>query len=265
MICRNCKFSLIGSEKFCPNCGAPLSEISEEKSETEVLTPPEAPKIFFTPVKQEGESYERSEIFRTQDTTAEKEPPKKKSSSQKSSSKAPVMLMLVLILAVLVMGLFIAAEHFDVAPAILQYLEKEPEETTASAPLTTADDTAPSDFVKDSGVLEPDLSYAPTQAYVANSKTLSLRKGPADSYGLIKNLESGCQLQILGGTDLDDRWIYVYVPFYDCYGWLNAAFITLYSNIETTADTTDSTERDVTEFQEQTTLAEDAETTLVSH
>ena len=70
---------------------------------------------------------------------------------------------------------------------------------------------------------------------MARINLLSLRKGPSDAYGLIRSLEAGTQLQITGGTAVTDSWIYVYVPSEDCYGWVNAAFVSLYTYTEVTA------------------------------
>lgn len=223
MICRSCKFSLQGNEKFCPNCGAPLCEDYPDKTNRQ-FSPPPPPDIFFTPVKQEPTR--ESSIFREAIPAACTEAvlPQKK---QRRYPKAPIILALVILLAVLITGIFAAAEHFNVAPVIMQYLNgtagEADEKKNSSAEETTLTDT---------GTVMPEISYTPTQAFVANRPSLSLRKGPSDSYGLIKNLTSGCQLQILGGTVNDEIWVYVYIPYYDCYGWLNSSFITLYNSLE---------------------------------
>ena len=224
MICRNCKFSLHGSEKFCPNCGAPLSEDSDEKSIRQ-LQPPPPPDIFFTPVKQE--TVQEVSSHREAMPSNHREAPLQERKT-KQRSRAPLVLSLVILLAILITGIFAAAEHFNVAPVIMQYLsgstvQKSPEQKDFSSENTSLTDT---------GIIMPEISYAPTQAFVANKPSLSLRKGPSDSYGLIRNLTSGCQLQILGGTVNDEIWVYAYIPYYDCYGWLNSSFITLYNNLE---------------------------------
>lgn len=213
MICRNCKFSLQGSEKFCPNCGAPLSEMTNEVTNTSD-TLPEPPRIFFSPVKNGEIKDTCSEENIYSSDKAEKKKPK-----NKSSSKAPVVLMLLLLFVILSAALVVAAEHFDVAPAIMQFLKTEAT-TTYPEPLHT-------DYQESNGTIAPDINYSPTVAYVSKNNSLPLRHGPDSSYGLIMTLHSGCNLQILGGTSLNQRWIYVYVPYYDCYGWLNASFITL--------------------------------------
>ena len=247
MICRSCKFSLQGSEKFCPNCGAPLSETANDASNTSD-TLPEPPGIFFTPVK--------SEEIRGSYTDAEKDISSsdkhgRRKQRQKSVSKAPVALMLLLLLVILTTALVVAAEHFDVAPAIMQYLKSDTT-TTYPEPIHT-------DYKESNGTVSPDVSYSPTVAYVSQNNSLSLRHGPDNSYGLIMTLRSGCNLQILGGTSLNQRWIYVYVPYYDCYGWLNASFITLGEALEevtedTTQDTTSEEATDTTAAApEQTT------------
>ncbi len=263
MICRNCKFSLQGSEKFCPNCGAPLSENPDE-IKNEEITLPEAPKIFFTPVRQQEENQEKPKIFQSED--APSDAPREASEekiSRKSSSKAPVVLMLVLILVVLTLGLFVAVEHFDIAPAIMQYLDGAAADNDKTESTLPSDEVPAVDFQNHYGIVDPNINYAPTSAYVTNNNSLPLRKGPDNSYGLIMSLESGCQLQILGGTSLNDLWVYVYVPFYDCYGWLSASFITLYSNLETTSPS-ESEASDTTEAMQEnkeTTLSSEEETT----
>lgn len=233
MICRNCKFSLQGNEKYCPNCGSPLHDEKEEI--TSQAQPPKAPEIFFTPVKEEEK--DSPEIFRTQSSTEEQpsQPTEAKKARPKSSSKAPVVLMLILVTAVLTVALFVAAEKFNIAPVLLNYLnngtEAETETDATELVYSPEESLIPS---PESGTVAPDISYTSTEAYVARINVLSLRKGPSDAYGLIRSLEAGTQLQITGGTAITDSWIYVFVPSEDCYGWVNAAFISLYSYDETT-------------------------------
>lgn len=226
MICRNCKFNLQGSEKYCPNCGAPL--LAEKKEITSQAEPPKAPEIFFTPVKEEEK--DTPEIFRTHRENSEEQTQtgtEKKQRGSKSSSKAPVMLMLLLITAVLTVGLFVAAEKFNITPVILDYLGGAKTETDATELVySPAEILTPS---PEDGTVKPDINYTSTEARVARINLLALRKGPSDAYGLIRSLESDTQLQIMGGTAVTDSWIYVYVPSEDCYGWVNAAFVTLYS------------------------------------
>lgn len=222
MICRNCKFSLQGSERFCPNCGAPLSEDNDEKLSRQIAPPP-APEIFFTPVRQNAAE---SGIFREMPAANCPAPQK---AEKKRRAKAPIVLALVILLAVLITGAFAAAEHFNVAPVIMQYLNGTPANNNPGASEVPEEKTT----LTDTGIIMPEISYTPTQAFVANRPSLSLRKGPSDSYGLIRGLNSGCQVQILGGSVIDEIWVYVYVPFYDCYGWLNSSFVTLYNSLET--------------------------------
>lgn len=240
MICRNCKFSLQGNEKFCPNCGSPLSVDSAEKTDRQ-LSPPPPPDIFFTPVKQEY--MQENSIFREASPANHPDPPITDKKS-KRSSKAPLVLALVMLLAVLVMGIFAAAEHFNVAPVIMQYLSGTPSKESPDLKESPVEKTT----LTDTGIIKPEISYAPTQAFVANKPSLSLRKGPSDSYGLIRTLASGCQLQILGGTVNDDIWVYVYIPYYDSYGWLNSSFVTLYNNLEG-PDVTEQTKTESTDLQ----------------
>lgn len=234
MICRNCKFNLQGSEKYCPNCGAPLCE--EKDTPEAPSAAPRTPEIFFTPVKQEETG---PEIFRSESAAEKKEsdaPPPKKSCS-KSSSKAPVMLMLVLIIAVLTIGVFVAAEKFNIAPTLLSYLNGgvRSETDAQEDELVYFPEKKPQPS-PGSGTVAPDISYAPTEAFVAKINILSLRKGPSDAYGLIRSLDAGTPLQIMGGTAVTDSWIYIYVPGEECYGWVNAAFVSLYTYTEPTSE-----------------------------
>lgn len=229
MICRNCKFSLQGNENFCPNCGAPLSEEESEKS-AQQITPPPAPEIFFTPVRQNIR--QENPVFRNDAHTGYADPPLSEK-KRRRSPRAPFILLLVMLIAVLVMGIFAAAEHFDVAPVIMQYLSGTPSHNSTQA---TEPDTEKAQLT-DTGIIVPEISYTPTQAFVSNKASLSLRKGPSDSYGLVRSLTSGCQLQILGGTVNDEIWVYVYIPYHDCYGWLNSSFITLYNTLEDSSPT----------------------------
>ncbi len=206
MICRNCKFILQGSEKFCPDCGQACNENpTTEKDEKST-----APSILYS----SDEADIDSPIFRDAPQQDEK-PPRKKTS-------APAFLIVLLIICVLTVGGFTAIEYYDLAPVIKDYISPgTTDESTAEEESTTHESAYSDSF----GIVSPDISFSPTICYVASDKALALRKGPDNSYAMLSLVDSGTQLHIIGGSHTHEEWVYVHIPSEEAYGWLSSSFL----------------------------------------
>lgn len=244
MICRKCSFILQGSEKFCPNCGADCSQKPQTEKEEDILTPP--PSVLFSAPKEQREAPPeiQQRIFREEPTEDEEEKTKPK------KSKAPAILVSVLVIVILLVGGFTAMEYLGLAPVIMQYLETGNtvgDSTEGSNESTSEHDTTEAIFSSSYGIVSPDINFKPTICYVATDKSLTLRKGPDDSYAPVETLETGCQLQVIGASNLNDTWVYAFVPTADSYGWLSSSFLSEASSLneneeETTVQSEESTE-----------------------
>ncbi len=221
MICRKCSFILQGSEKFCPNCGTPCNEKPQTEKEETVETPT-PPSILFSAPKQDVDvPQEFKPRFFNEETMQEELKPERK------KNKAPAVLIALLVLLVVALGGFTAMEYFDLAPAIMQYLETgmvtSEEESTQEAyeNIEAAQAELPAGY----GTVTPDINFKSTICYVASGKSVALRKGPDNSYALLQYLPSETKLQVLGASSTNDTWVYAYVPSTDTYGWVSASYL----------------------------------------
>lgn len=232
MICRNCSFILQGSEKFCPNCGFDCAQKPQTEKSEEIL-PPEPPSILFSANKEQpAPQAEDHRIFREapEETIEEKVTPKK--------SRAPAVLVFLLIAVILSVGGITVIEYFELGPIIANYLQTGGTAKDTQVTTETAEKTTEGEYSQNYGVVSPDINFRPTICYVASDKSVCIRKGPDDSYAPIDLLESGIQLQVIGASNINDTWVYVYVPFVDCYGWLSASFLSD-ASVLTEEETTD--------------------------
>lgn len=245
MICRNCKFILQGSEKFCPDCGQECKEnITVEKEEK--ISPP---TILYT---SEEESTENP-IFRDAED-------KQNSKPKKSKTSAPAFLIFLLIVCVLTVGGFTAIEYFDLAPVIKDYIlpdETAEYENSTEAPSVTKE----GEYSDSHGIISPDISFSPTICYVSSDKALALRKGPDNSYAMLMLVDSGTQLQIIGTSHTADEWVYVHIPAEECYGWLSSSYLTEAAPIQNNGQLHDETTSEAETTAENTQPTSQIQTT----
>ena len=219
MICQKCNHILSGSESYCPDCGSPCSK------EKDVYKEAEAPSVIFS-----SERDVSSPIFVD-------EPPKKYRHEQPKEKKSKAGLYLVIVLCAVLVGVFAVAgtELPVISTAIASiFSSATPEETTS--PTTTATDYKP-----DSGIVAPQVNYRTTVAYITGDKGQALRKGPDSSYGQIDVLPVGTDVHIVGGASVDGKWVYVYVPDKDAYGWTDDSFLSSVINDVSVQDEEEST------------------------
>ncbi len=203
MICQKCNHILKGSESYCPDCGSPCIK------EKEVYKEAQTPSVIFSSDREVS-----SNIF------TDEMPPKHRR-EQPQEKKSRTGLYLVIVLCAVLVGVFAVAgtELPVISTAIASiFSSATPEETTS--PTTTATDYKP-----DAGIVAPQVNYRTTVAYITGDKGQALRKGPDSSYGQIDVLPVGTDVHIVGGASVDGKWVYVYVPDKDAYGWTDDSFL----------------------------------------
>lgn len=218
MTCKKCSYILYGSENYCPHCGEKRQTEEEQQIKKEEADPK---PIFISRETFSDDSNLRGRIFQPEPPLEDvsdfpKEKPQRK---EKSSSRGVIAFLSVLCLLLLGTAIFTAMDYFDIAPAVADFLSQR--ETTAES------STEPSngEFASSFGTISPQINYAPVNCVVSSANSISLRKGPSDSYGQISSLQSGSEVQVIGGSADSKNWVYVYVTAEDLYGWVSASFI----------------------------------------
>lgn len=221
MLCRNCNHPLEGSEDFCPHCGVPCKF---QEVQTKDAKEKDKPAKNDLPKSRENE---KPEIFRSEPVYVYADdicPPSGK--KQRKNGAAVIVLSVLLIL---VIALFAAAQYFNLTPVLSGRIANREETTTESVSTTRQ-----GEFSENTGTVAPDISYKPTVCYLSATRGLTLRKGPDEDYAQVRLLPYACRLQLIGGCCAEEDWVYVYVPEYDVYGWLEAGFIMPEQEVETT-------------------------------
>lgn len=218
MTCKKCSYILYGSENYCPHCGEKCKEddsVQNQKTETE-------PKpIFISRDPSFEDTASKNRIF--QPETAYEEvldsPELRARKKQKGVSRGLTALLSVFCVLLFCTAIFMAADYFGIVPAVADLFS-----ANTTAPENTTD-TPEGEFASSFGTVFPQINYAPVNCVVSSANSISLRKGPSDSYGQITFLKSGSEVQVIGGSSTEENWVYVYVSEEDLYGWLSASFI----------------------------------------
>lgn len=218
MTCKKCSYILYGSENFCPHCG---EKCQSEEIRSQQTAEDEPKPIFISRDTSTEEVISKNRIFETEMPSERFSdiPDTTKHSKKQGSSRALVAFLSVLCVLLSVVALISAADYFDFVPAVSDFLNMT-EETTESTTLSKE-----SEFAHSFGTVFPQINYAPVNCVVSSSNSISLRKGPSESYGQIALLPSGTEVQVIGGSAESETWVYVYVHSEDFYGWLNASYI----------------------------------------
>jgi len=218
MTCKRCSYILYGSENYCPHCG----EKCKEEEVPQNPTPEAEPKPIFISRETAFEDVaSKNRIFQPETAFEEVSAPseEKTRKKEKGAGKAVTAMLSVFCVLLFCTALFMAADYFGIVPAVAELIL--PEETTAES--TT--DNLQGEFASSFGTVSPQINYAPVNCVVSSANSISLRKGPSDSYGQISSLVSGSEVQVIGGSAESKNWVYVYVVKEDLYGWLSASFI----------------------------------------
>ena len=216
MTCKRCSYILYGSENYCPHCG----EVCRPDEKPQPIQDSEPKPIFISRESAYEDIASRNRIFDPEPPSEELsgENRKKVKSKEKSSSRGIIAFLSVLCVLLSVGAVYTAMNYFDFVPAVADFLSQR--EITTEITQTTE-----SEFASSLGVILPQINYAPVNCIVSSSKSISLRKGPSESYGQISLIPSGKEVQVIGGSAENESWVYVYVHSEDSYGWVSASFI----------------------------------------
>ncbi len=225
MLCQNCSYILSGKENFCPNCGTmPYGQIKKtEKKDTEVkkespratveITPESYPP--YKPLTTVTQHAKSTDIFgeREEKHSAEEKAPEVKN----PVGKIFILLFITCTLAVTAFGL---ADYFGVTQTISGFVQ------TLSQKEVVKEEAVTESFSHEMSIVEPEINYSMTTAYILSGYGLTLRKGPSNSYAPLHSLTDLTKVQIFGGSIANRSWVYVYCPEKECYGWLDGSFLT---------------------------------------
>lgn len=219
MLCHNCSYILSGKENFCPNCGSmPYGQIKETekkatdaKKEQPVITPESYPP--YTPAKPYVPPAKASDIFAD---TLESVNDEKSDMPKNPVGKIFVLLFLTCTLAVTAFGL---ADYFGITKTVSGFVQ------TLSQKESGKTEDSPSAFDHKNSIEEPEINYSMSTAYILSGSTLTLRKGPSNSYAPLHLLQNLTRVQIFGGSLASPDWVYVYCPEKECYGWLDGSYL----------------------------------------
>ena len=224
MLCHNCSYILSGKENFCPNCGTmPYGQLKEtENKKAEVkkeeihITPDSYPP--YTPAKPvtaAAQKVSAVDIFDEPVQMQEREE-REERGVKNPAGKIFILLFLTCTLAVTAFGL---ADYFGITKTVSAFVHSLSQKEEA---VTQVQAEA---YRNETSIVEPDISYSETTAYILTGNGLTLRKGPSHSYAPLYNLTDLTMVQIYGGSMINRSWVYVYCPERDCYGWLDGSFL----------------------------------------
>ena len=229
MLCQNCSYILSGKENFCPNCGTmPYGQIKETekksaevKKDIDIITPESYPP--YKPLTAVQPPAKSTDIFGEGE---EKYSPEEKVSEVKNPvGKIFILLFITCTLAVTAFGL---ADYFGITQTVSGFVQN------LSQKNGTEEEAVSEVFNHGVSVVEPEINYSMTTAYILSGYGLTLRKGPSNSYAPLHSLTDLTKVQIFGGSIANRSWVYVYCPEKECYGWLDGSFLTSEAMGETT-------------------------------
>lgn len=201
MNCPNCQTPLPPDVAFCPECGYQLVQEQPEPTESEPTYVPEQP------------------------TTPPQPTP---AAPKKDSSKVLIAIIAVLVVVIIVGAamLFMNKDKGgDTQPAT------EPTTTlssfgdntaAANADVTPSDNNTASADNGPTNVTMPDKLYTTEIYYVIEPTGVLLKSGPDDSTNTLLKINYDSTIEIRGGKDSDDSWVYIYYREADAYGWVTA-------------------------------------------
>lgn len=226
MLCRNCNYILSGKENFCPNCGTmPHGQPTETTEIKEEIFPPqvtslnrEEPVVIYP--KHEPEKEENIQDVKIFYESVEEDEIKEEK-NKSAAGKIFLLLFLTCTLAVTAFGL---ADYFGITPSVKSFVQ------TLSQKKTEDDTSSAVPYSHEDSIVEPDINYSVSDAYVMSGNGLTLRKGPDNSYAPVYSLTDLAKVHIFGGSVVSKNWVYVYCPEAESYGWLDGRFLATEEN-----------------------------------
>ena len=192
MNCPYCQNPLPPDVVFCPACGSPIVRDQPKYPENEPVYPDNQP------------------IYSPQQPNYM--PP---AAPKKDLSKILIVIIAVLLVVIIAGGasmLFLSKGNDDTQP-----VEKDATVSVDSDNTTGAQsDNGPTN------VTMPDKLYTTEIYYVIEPTGILLKSGPSDSTNTLFKIHYDSAIEIRGGKDSDDSWVYIYYREADAYGWVNA-------------------------------------------
>lgn len=220
MICHNCNYILSGKENFCPNCGVMPMSPSNEKDrikeskikEDEEKTAEAEPAIIYPSYEMNRAEEESIHIFHD---TKEAEEADTKAKDKKTAGKIFLLLFLTCAFSAAAFGL---ADYFGITPSVISFVQTISNKNTE---ITATDES----YSHNDSIVEPEVNYTMSDAYIMSGNGLTLRKGPGNGYAPIDSLTDLTKVHIFGGSIANKNWVYVYCPESKSYGWLDGSFL----------------------------------------
>lgn len=219
MLCKNCNYILSGKENFCPNCASPVK--SEKTAEAEDLKVEKVPvheeniiskEYIFPKVRdEENKNQPKMNIF-SDDSEKDED-----TEVRNSKSYGGKILLLLFLTCAFTAASFAVADYFDLTSSVFSFI--------GSGAESKEKETSESLFNHKSSVVKPDISYAPSVAFVMSGKGLTLRKGPGKSFAPLANLSDLTEVKVYGASASEESWVYVYCSDCESYGWLDGSFL----------------------------------------
>lgn len=223
MLCHNCNYILSGKENFCPNCGTmpegrtdsmfTTKEVAKDKKNEVEVKEEKEPVVIYPKDEPEEIPFKDVNIFYESDEQTDLSDEKK---DRKAPTKIFLLLFLTCALSVTAFGL---ADYFGITPTVKNLVQ-----TLSQKKYNISSDEA-SPYSHESSIIEPDINYSMSDAYIMSGNGLTLRKGPGNGYAPIHNLTDLTRVHIFGGSIVNKNWVYVYCPEKESYGWLNGSFL----------------------------------------
>ncbi len=200
MNCPNCQNPLPPDVAFCPSCG---SQVVRDQSAYAGEQPAYSPQ---------------QPTYPQQPGSADPASPKK------DSSKVLIAIIAVLLVVIIVGAVMLFSKKdkgSDTQPTTTP-------ETTLSAygavnaGTVPAANTIASAENGPTNVTMPDKLYTTEIFYVIEPTGVLLKSGPSDSTNTLLKINYDSTIEICGGKDNDDNWVYIYYREADAYGWVIA-------------------------------------------
>ncbi|MGN1442864.1 MAG: SH3 domain-containing protein [Acutalibacteraceae bacterium] len=204
MNCPNCQNPLPPDVAFCPECGFQLVQEQPE------------------PTINEPTYYPQQPTYPQQPNPTEPAAPKK------DSSKVLIAIIAVLVVVIIVGAAMIFMNKdkgsdtqptTDSATTLSAFGDNT---AAANADVTPADNTTSSTDNGPTNVTMPDKLYTTEIYYVIEPTGVLLKSGPSDSTNTLLKINYDSTIEIRGGKDSDDSWVYIYYREADAYGWVTA-------------------------------------------
>lgn len=220
MICHNCNYILSGKENFCPNCGIMPISMTKRQDKTkdntikkdEGKTSEAEPAIIYPSFETSSSDRESIQIFQDANETQESDTKEK---DRKAAGKIFLLLFLTCAFSAAAFGL---ADYFGITPSVISFVQTISNKSTGST-------TPEENYSHNDSIVDPEINYSMSDAYIMSGNGLTLRKGPGNGYAPIDSLTDLTKVHIFGGSIANKNWVYVYCPESKSYGWLDGSFL----------------------------------------